>query len=67
VGAVNSAHTTPTASCTSVCTAAGSASSPLQGTITYKVTNGSTVVAYFVLTVNLGSLSTRSSYQAAES
>lgn len=55
---------TTTASCTMACTANVSLT-PLHGNITYKVTQGSTVIANLIITVNLGSLAAHSSYQAA--
>lgn len=42
-----------------------SASSPVSGTITYDITRGTTTIADFVLTVNLGLVSASASYQVA--
>jgi hypothetical protein len=58
------AHTTPTA-CKQVCSASFNVASPVAGTLTYRVTNGATVIATFTLTVKLGSLSVTTTYQEA--
>lgn len=52
-----------TKTCVAACGVTESVGSPVTGTITYKVTTGATVIADLVITVNLGSVSSRTTYQ----
>ena len=66
LGATGTATSAPSG-CTTVCTASASSASPLIADITYVVTNGSTTVADLDISVNLGTLSANTSYQASPS
>jgi type II secretory pathway pseudopilin PulG len=55
--------TSTTSKCSTVCTAKVTVSSPVSGKITYQLTQGGTTLAYFVMTVNLGSITATASYQ----
>jgi hypothetical protein len=64
VGAATTSVTTPSG-CTTPCQATATITSPLQGSISYSVTQGATTIANLTIAVNLGELSVSTSYQAA--
>jgi hypothetical protein len=58
------APTTPTG-CTTPCLSAATISSPIEGSISYQVTQGATTIANLTIAINLGELNVGTSYQAA--
>ena len=64
MGTATTQITTPSG-CTTPCQATATISSPLEGSVTYSVTQGTTTIANLTIAVNLGELTASTSYQAA--
>jgi hypothetical protein len=63
-GTATATTTTPNG-CVTPCQSVATISSPILGSISYQVTQGTTTIADLTITVNLGELNVGSSYQAA--
>jgi len=63
-GTATTATSTPSG-CQTACTASAQMTSPIQGDITYQISQGATLIMAVDINVNLGTLLARSSYQAA--
>jgi hypothetical protein len=64
LGTVTTTTTTPSG-CSTPCQSSATVSSPIEGSITYQVTQGSTTIASLTIGIDLGDLSVSTSYQAA--
>ncbi len=55
------------AGCTTLCTARGTAQSPIKADITYTITNGGSTLAHLIISVDLANLEVITQYRAAPS